>query len=824
VLSDIPFISVGILVFGLSALFLVLKTVSLSSIWLFFSTLLAFVAAVLDLGQTLANGIGINMTFKASEPVIRAREVLFALSIGSRFLFYWSYVAEPPRKDLSMASTRRFQKIRFLTLESIHKPHIGSWMRWGLPGELLGLGLLIAIITITALQIVWRVVPRFHQYSNVYATDAALELLVSFLLLLRLLSNTVALNSPDSMLVHTFRECLASISGLLINIAIGVGGLLYFAFTESTVGRLLQAIEIYIIAVSVVVTAILRHRDILLSTISSQSKKHKDIVFTLPEPARGSTFRITPPIIETPRMSMILGTATQNKHSSREVLRRSARRSLNHVSSWVSSRVSRNRMRHEDEEVRLWNSEKVKVDPPYTESIDTEPQASIVSLTQEPKEWTGIFRDVPANHMSIISALDAQSTIVRSMEGSIHSGRFLHPSRAGVLPHTVPLQIRTSSIPVSSVPSPTSSGVKHAEGIAATPEASPVYGLDGIQSPAGASESRTSIDELLRQQSQLDKSIEALKLFSANSSHFNSATSLISVELTRSPSTGQRTISSDVSLSNFPVPPWLTTPVPSLPSSRPSSIKRIRGNRRVHLAETGPTPVQDTYTSVLPTTSASLVDIPGSPRFNSFPHSPMEEDNESLSAEARKSSCFDSGGTQYNVTSFIGGLATPDECRQGSQEKPWQPTESASRVEAIQTSSGTRRLPPRNLPVPGRLEGLPASPAVTKLSPLTCSSRLPLGNVAGEPANVTQYQTNGQTSRAPLVALSPPTPVTSHAEDGVVMSSTKPQLESHIVTESTDGANCAQRTFVRPRPPPLAIQSYTEQNPSITRVQVLADD
>jgi len=422
------------------------------------------------------------------------------------------------------------------------------------------------------------------------------------------------------------------------------------AFTESTVGRLLQAIEVYIISVSVVVTAILRHRDILLSTISPQSKKCKDVVFTLPEPARGSTFRITPPFIETPRMSTILGTATQNKHSSREVLRRSARRSLNHVSSWVSSRVSRNRMRHEDEEVRLWNSEKVKVDPPYTGSINTEPQASVVSLVQEPKEWTGIFRDASANHMSIIPALDAQSTIVRSVEGSIHSGRILHPSRAGVLQHT---------IPVSSVPSPTSPGVKHAEGIVATPEASPVYGLDGIQSLAGASESRTSIDELLRQQSQLDKSIEALRLFSAgtsaNSSHFNSATSPISVDLTRSPSTGQRTVSSDVSLSNFPVPPWLTTPVPSLPSSRPSSIKRIRGNRRVHLGATGPTPVQDTYTSVLPTTSASLVDIPSSPRFNSIPHSPLGEDNESLSAVARKSSCFDSGATQYNVTSFIGG-------------------------------------------------------------------------------------------------------------------------------------------------------------------------
>lgn len=197
-----------------------------SAVWLFCSVLLAFVAAVVDLGQTLTDRIAMNATFKASEPVIRAREILFALSIGFRFLFYWSYVAEPPTKDLSAASTRRFQRIKFLTLECTHEPHSGSWMRWGLPGKLFGAGLLTAIIIITSLQIIWRVVPQFHQYSNVYGTDAALELLVSFLLLLRLLLNTVTLNSPDSMLVHTFRECLAPISGLLVNIAIGIGGLL----------------------------------------------------------------------------------------------------------------------------------------------------------------------------------------------------------------------------------------------------------------------------------------------------------------------------------------------------------------------------------------------------------------------------------------------------------------------------------------------------------------------------------------------------------------------------------------------------------------------
>lgn len=189
--------------------------------------MLAFVAAVLDLGETLADARAASTTFVASEPAIRAREVLFAFSLGLRFLFYWSYVAEPPLKARCAPSAQRVQRIGFLTLERTQEPHSGSWTRQGLPGKLLGVSLLAAIITITVLQIVWRVVPQFHQYSNVYAADAALELLVAFVLLLKLLLNTVTRDSHDSMLVHTFRECLAPISGLLVNIAIGVGGLLY---------------------------------------------------------------------------------------------------------------------------------------------------------------------------------------------------------------------------------------------------------------------------------------------------------------------------------------------------------------------------------------------------------------------------------------------------------------------------------------------------------------------------------------------------------------------------------------------------------------------
>lgn len=430
------------------------------------------------------------------------------------------------------------------------------------------------------------------------------------------------------------------------------------AFTESTVGRLLQAFEVYIIVVFAVVTAFLRYRDILLST-SLQDRERRDVVLTLPEPARGSTFRITLPFIETPRISTILGSAIQTKESSREALRRSAHRSLNHVSSWVSSRVSRNRARYEDDEVRLWNAEKVKVDPPYTGNTDRGLARGSASLTQGSKELAEPLREVSANDISISSA---QPAILRPMdsEGFEYGGQISRPSRTDVPQRPTPPQDQTSPATVSSVRSPTSSGVNCAGNMTATAEASPVYGLSGIQSFPSVSNSRTSLDELLRQQNQLDQSIKALKLFSArtsaNSSHSNSTTSPRSMELTRSPSTGQRTVSSEVSLSSFPIPPWLTTPVPSLPSSNPSSIKRTRGNRLARLAAARPTPVQDTFSSVSPMLSAtSLVDIQSPLRLNSIPRSPLGEENESLSAEAGMFSRSDSAGTQYNVTSFIGG-------------------------------------------------------------------------------------------------------------------------------------------------------------------------
>ncbi|KIJ05242.1 hypothetical protein PAXINDRAFT_159114, partial [Paxillus involutus ATCC 200175] len=701
---------------------------TLSAVWLYLSVFLAFTAAILDLGQTLANDT-------STTQFIRAREVLFALSIGFRFLFYWSYVDEP-RKVLPAAAPEG-KGTDFLIVESNHEIHSCSWTCLRLPGKLLRSGLLVAIAAITAMQVVWRIVPRFHRYSNVYATGTAFELLASVLLLLRLLLNTITPSSPDSPLVHTLGECVAPISGLLINIAITLGNLFCFAFTESTLGRLLQAFEDYIVVVFVVVIAFVRYRNTLILIHTSKGRAFNP---SLPVPDSVSTFRITAPVVETPRISMVFCAANTARATGTEALCRSARRSLTRVSSWVSSRVSRNRLGNEDDQAKLWGqseAENARVGPPSTGH--THLRGSLMSLTEEPKDWAELVHDAAASDLSILSALDAQSTGTRSREGSMNSGRILHAFRADVAQPRVPLQLRTRglSAPAAPVLSPSShqASSERAVIMTAPPDShardSPIYGLGGIlrsppPRPPGETsrDSGMSLDELLRQQKELDKSITALKLFSKRTSASSSSSSQV----------GTPNTDSDVSLSHFPLPSWLTPPMTSLPgpSSRLPSIIRMREDRRIRLpAATAPPTAVSEGLLPPPKILASLADIPSSPRSNSVTDSPLRGDNESLPAAVGRPPQFDSGGTQYNVTSFIGGLATPCGQRQGSLEQPWQSTESEIDLAAIINGAGWKETTPRMSPVPlaprPQQYGLPTLPAKAKFSPLSISARFSQG-------------------------------------------------------------------------------------------------
>jgi len=191
---------------------------SSSVVSLYFSVLLSFTAAIIDLTQSLIR----DLSHVTIWPLITAREVFLAMSLGLRFLSYWLYVSEPPIGEQRHPSFR-IGLSNFLSLDRRNELHCGNWARWGIAGCYARFTLLATILAITALQIIWRVSQRYHNYGPVYAADVTLEVVVSVLLLLKLSLNTVPSSSVPR--TYTFKECSFSALALVLNIGISIGGL-----------------------------------------------------------------------------------------------------------------------------------------------------------------------------------------------------------------------------------------------------------------------------------------------------------------------------------------------------------------------------------------------------------------------------------------------------------------------------------------------------------------------------------------------------------------------------------------------------------------------
>ena len=187
---------------------------------------------------------------------------------------------------------------------------------------------------------------------------------------------------------------------------------------------------------------------------------------------------------------------------------------------------------------------------------------------------------------------------------------------------------------------------------------SPVFGLNGIVRPSTSDSARRSqgsvtvtgdnrnsdISDLFRKQDELDNSIAALRLLQGvpaqPSSPSTSSKQSAEVSGTRS----------EFSLSNFPNPPWVTASDPYDRSETPRSVV--------------PFPIRNTKPSHGKTPSISVNNVPFelvAPRMpasmaehNRTPSLPMSETADSEVLVSARTQRFDSQGTQYDVTSFIG--------------------------------------------------------------------------------------------------------------------------------------------------------------------------
>lgn len=818
ILSDIPFISVGLLTFGASALLLVIRHFTLSVISLYFSVLLSFIAVVIDLTQILIR----DLTQVTAQPSITAREILLGLSLGLRFLFYWLYVSEPPIGEPQSPSFQH-QWNKFLTLSSQDNIHSGNWARWGVSGSFTKVALLATIPAITALQITWRVIQRYHIYGPVYAANVTLEVVVSVLLLLKLLFNTLPTSSIARS--HTFGEYGFPILALMLNIGISAGNLICFAFTESILGRLLQAVELYILIVFMMILHFFRYKKTLAisKTVDSALLRVKS-----PEQARESTFRLSPPVASTPRVTTLFSSENQSRSINADVSRHSVLATVSRA-PWVYWSMSNGQTHQDEEKVKLWDqgeAGKGALDPLDVGQGSNRNQSmtSVASVTDRVStEWRDIVNDSVPNS-SGLSILDAQSASTGSKNGSMSSGQIWDAVRADRPARPHPLKLQTMSL--IAIPATETSSNENGAAVVMTappdPPArdSPIYAIKGFtpqppQVPSRQCSSSRSLEELLELKNELDKTVAMLREFSPSSpiSHSSTSTSPRSPssstsdsnqaeQLRRSSSTGART-QSDFSLSNFPTPPWLVSRIPSLPPPLPAVKLRSKEDRWARL-RLGQDSISNTLGLLPPRIPAALADIPSSPRSDFTSDSPYQEDNGISPADAGRPCRFSSEGTQYEITSFIGDLTTPDNNRNAMMDRP-------SDDSVVPSSSGA-----------GGLLKLPPASARRRRSQLSMQMKLsPVPNSGGEASDLESAVPLVQRGMRPLILSS--TTITSpyvqpltistgmQSSRGLTGLQQRPQVApGSSVSRPLSKVVHAPGSFERPRPPPLIFCSDDE--------------
>lgn len=176
----------------------------------------AFIAALLELSQILMrlsgpkSNFGMEMDLGVSAVTI-AQEVGLGFSTGLRLLFFWAYVGEPPRAEQPLRGIQR-------------DLHSGSWNRWGVTGSLLQWVTGSLVVAVFVLQLIWRIEQQFTDATVLYNIDAAIEIILSAVFLLKLgLNIWLCTAAPLSSLILSYSGFIIA---LVMSTGIGLGSLI----------------------------------------------------------------------------------------------------------------------------------------------------------------------------------------------------------------------------------------------------------------------------------------------------------------------------------------------------------------------------------------------------------------------------------------------------------------------------------------------------------------------------------------------------------------------------------------------------------------------
>ncbi|KAJ2920242.1 hypothetical protein MD484_g5, partial [Candolleomyces efflorescens] len=617
ILTDIPLFCIGVLAIAAFTILLALKRVDQLSVFFFISSFLGFIAAILDLGQLLIRGhsnAANGLMLDDVSGFINAREALLALSIGAIFLFWWKFSG---RRPFAIKPVGPFN----------FSMHCASWQRWGYIGFLLKWTSLVVCIVVLILQVIWRLAPKHHLYGSLYVATATLETTISIIFILKLFLNVYL--CPASSKTQVLLDYVTPALALLINAGLGVGNLVLFSFSETALGRFLRAIEVYIIIVYYLIMTF-RTTQAPSQHKPTSSIEKLPVAFETSNAGNTNTLTLENPLqTATPRPGFV---ASNLLRPWRQDDRGSV---LSRVSSWLTSgRLSQLRP---SKQGSAESSDKEMGIPAQTTRAGSRLSDATTASTLE--------KNRNALYGSLSSSRD--SDLLKPAPAFVDDGE--RPlTEISLSYYAMERDIRTSS---------RSMVIQDRSTISSD---SPVYGLDGIIPPrrepsmeivvvkpptvAGGSRGLSPIDQLFQEQSELDRSITKLRGLherenGGTKTELNEDGQLITVPRdevrnTMSPSSLSKPSSasgrSDFSLSIFPEPP-----APELRASSPLPSARLR---RI-------TPrLKDPRIGLVPLQIPGLdpVSEPGTP---SRTEEPLR---------------FNSAGTQYEITSFIGDLTGPD--------------------------------------------------------------------------------------------------------------------------------------------------------------------
>lgn len=321
----------------------------------------------------------------------------------------------------------------------------------------------------------------------------------------------------------------------------------------------------------------------------------------------------------------------------------------------------------EGDQRRLWNQGDAELGNSPTDqrtargSMDQTPTQTPLAEARETPGWrdpmfTSVVREEPLRPLP--PAVLPSSSAVRTVNDKPRQAPQIIQSPASPSENTSQLEMSQLN-DIVIVPPPRSTTDSPIYGLDGIIRNLQVGGIDGSRESNITTERSSGIESLLRQQQELDQSIAGLRNFSPTSD----------AEL-GPPRVLSESLQSEFSLSNFPEPPFLRRSLDSGKTTTPISARAALPNNS---DQSLPTTETDRTKSLMSEYSLMVDDVPFQlvqPRMpatsSNYPipqNQPVSlvfsDTNDSILGlsigEANRGPRFDSQGTQYDVTSFIGG-------------------------------------------------------------------------------------------------------------------------------------------------------------------------